>query len=157
MATITPVHSLSKDYLLCNGLDVTFENFPNISPTNDKLFDTKYGMPVDIDADSKKYKWNKGYTNDVYSALQITQVESFDFENDGKKREYGNDNPVIYLPNLFSLTEKSPRFIRGLDWDFPTDETSSDASPSVTPHAIKDEYGNFTTTFIPETYQKTDG
>lgn len=132
MATLSPTHSLSKDYLLCNGLDVSFENFPNISPTNENLFMTKNGKPVTVDKDTKKYKFRSNhspqsnsfdekYTRDnynkhnVYNALQQTSIESF-VKQDGKTRNY-QDKDRIYLPNLFSLTEQAPRFIRGLDWD----------------------------------------
>jgi len=38
-ATLTPHHSLVKDYLLCNGKEVNVTNFPNINLKNDKFFD----------------------------------------------------------------------------------------------------------------------
>ena len=38
-ATLTPHHSLVKDYLLCNGKEVSVANFPNINLKNDKFFD----------------------------------------------------------------------------------------------------------------------
>jgi hypothetical protein len=61
MATLTPTHSLAKDYLLCNGSKISFENFPNINPTNENLFKTKNGMPVKIDATTKKYKFRDNH------------------------------------------------------------------------------------------------
>jgi hypothetical protein len=50
MASVTPVHSLVKDFLLCNGNVVNFENFPNINPSNANLFnisDEDFGKPTD--------------------------------------------------------------------------------------------------------------
>ena len=35
MGTVGFIHSLSKNFILCNGNDVTFKNFPNLSLTND--------------------------------------------------------------------------------------------------------------------------
>lgn len=37
-ATLTPHHSLVKDYLLCNGKKVSVENFPNINLKNYNFF-----------------------------------------------------------------------------------------------------------------------
>ena len=37
-ATLTPHHSIVKDYLLCNGKVVNVTNFPNINLKNDKFF-----------------------------------------------------------------------------------------------------------------------
>jgi hypothetical protein len=41
MGTVSSVQSLAKNFVLCNGQTVKFQNFPNISLTNDAIFDTK--------------------------------------------------------------------------------------------------------------------
>lgn len=146
MATITPTHSLAKDYLLCNGSKVSFDNFPNINPTNENLFKTKNGMPVEIDNNTKLYKFRTDHTDvtpsadvpvnynydNVYKALQNTKIESFDDEN---------YTSAIYLPNLFSLTERYPRFIRGLDWQIDGENPKeNNISPNLTVTNILSDY-----------------
>ena len=152
MATLTPTHSLAKDYLLCNGSKISFENFPNINPTNENLFKTKNGMPVKIDATTKKYKFRnnhnvsseqdndvpKNYNYDnVYKALQNTQIISYE-KNGNDAVDYSDG---IHLPNLFSLTEKYPRFIRGLDWQVSGENPQGTNTGNISaPVAIKQEY-----------------
>lgn len=117
-ASITPHHSLVKDFLLCNGKEVTLKNFPNISLNNGNLLkDTdKNGNTIDL-IKGKQSTPKKDYTfpqkqktpekndwaaNTTYYALQASSPSS-----DGK---------YIKLPNLFNFNEKYPRFIRGLNW-----------------------------------------
>lgn len=143
MATLTPMHSLSKDYLLCNGCPVSFENFPNINPTNENLFVTKNGMPVGIDQTTQTYKFRKSHNNNilegepndynhdnVYKALQNTNIQSFVLPE--------RESECIHLPNLFSLTERYPRFIRGLDWQV-VGENEITTQSSVKPVADYDK------------------
>ena len=40
MGTVSSVQSLAKNFVLCNGQTVKFQNFPNISLTNDAIFNT---------------------------------------------------------------------------------------------------------------------
>ena len=118
-ASITPHHSLVKDFLLCNGKEVTLKNFPNISLNNGNLLkDTdKNGKTIDLikgkqSTPNKDYKTfpqkqktpekNDWAANTTYYALQASSPSS-----DGK---------YIKLPNLFNFNEKYPRFIRGLNW-----------------------------------------
>lgn len=132
IATLSPTHSLSKDYLLCNGLDVCFENYPNISPTNENLFVTKNGQPVDITDGKYRQRTNHDYntlSEEVKNEMNKHTPEKYNHNNIYKAMQKSIPNPFchstttnvqdndrIYLPNLFSLTEKAPRLIRGLDW-----------------------------------------
>lgn len=45
-ASITPHHSLVKDFLLCNGQGVNLTNFPNISLNNNNLLNDKDSKPL---------------------------------------------------------------------------------------------------------------
>ena len=127
-ASITPHHSLVKDFLLCNGKEVTLKNFPNISLNNGNLLkDTdKNGKTIDLikgkqSTPNKDYKTfpqkqktpekNDWAANTTYYALQASSPSS-----DGK---------YIKLPNLFNFNEKYPRFIRGLNWTTPTDDVEN--------------------------------
>lgn len=94
MASITPHHSLVKDFLLCDGNEVNIENFPNISNNNEKLLKKTNGKYQDKNAT----EWDK---SSVYKAIQSSTSNSV----------------YIKLPNLYSFTETYPRFIRGLNWD----------------------------------------
>lgn len=102
MASVGFAHSLGKNFLLCNGRKVTFENFPNISLTNEAIYDT--GEYVGGFA-----KFN----NTTKTFIQKTP-------DDGTALyallESSGENVFVKLPNLFAIFEKTPRFIRGLNW-----------------------------------------
>lgn len=105
-ASITPHHSLVKDFLLCNGQSVNLTNFPNISLNNNNLLKDgdnsdllkgKQATPSENTKFNQKTDWDKSST---YYALH----------------ESSNEGNYIKLPNLFNFQEKYPRFIRGLNW-----------------------------------------
>jgi hypothetical protein len=105
-ASITPHHSLVKDFLICNGQTVNFENYPNISLTNTNLLENDYqgkeaelvnGIFPNRKAGSDINSWTKG----TYGAIQKS-ISNGDF---------------IKTPNLLAFNEIYPRFIRGLSWD----------------------------------------
>lgn len=110
-ASITPHHSLVKDFLLCNGQDVNLTNFPNISLNNGNLL-----------KDSDK----EGSILDLVKGKQATPnpdkcfYENTDWKKSSThyalKASSTGDNGCIKLPNLFNFHEKYPRFIRGLNW-----------------------------------------
>lgn len=103
-ASITPHHSLVKDFLFCNGQTVNFENYPNISLTNTNLLVNEYqGKEAELSSNNKFENrtgsintWTKG----TYGAIQ---------------KSIGDGN-YIKTPNLFSFNETYPRFIRALSW-----------------------------------------
>lgn len=139
MGTLGFSHSLGKNFLVCNGNTVNFKNFPNISLTNDMIFDTtvktkdkegneipltdEYGNLIkggiaNFDTDTKIFKYND-LTQDADS-VGYALVKSLG----------GN---AIKLPNLFALYEKTPRFIRGLNWGV------KDTNSTVIVHPIANE------------------
>ena len=109
-ASITPHHSLVKDFLLCNGSEVNFNNFPNINLSNYNLLKidnpgkeaevvmngTRTYFPERNSSDTTSQTWATG----TYKALQSTS----------------GSNGKIKLPNLYSFTEAYPRFIRAFNW-----------------------------------------
>ena len=100
-AALSSVHSLVKDFLLCDGKEINYFNYPNINIANKNLFEIKsnelYPVPVnrtfkEIGAATTKSK--------LYNAM------------------YKSRNDVFDTPHLYVLTEDAPRFIRGLNWSF---------------------------------------
>lgn len=111
-ASITPHHSLVKDFLLCNGQTVNFENYPNISLTNANLLvNDEQGKEAEVDKKLGIFpnrtsgipQWETG----TYGAIRGSISDD--------KGEH------IKTPNLFAFNEAYPRFIRGLSWE--TDES----------------------------------
>ena len=96
-ATLTPHHSLVKDYLLCNGKEVNVTNFPNINLKNDKFFDIEQKGAY-AEQSNNKYKVRSQTSGTTHYAV---------FESLSKK-----------LPDLFNFENLSPRFIRGLNFSF---------------------------------------
>ena len=112
MASVTPVHSLVKDFLLCNGNVVNFKNFPNINPSNANLFnipDEDFGKPTDTFQD---IDFGSSNSNDTKKSIHEAMFHSKITDAFGRNP---SDNHIV-LPNLFSLKDKSPRFIRGMDF-----------------------------------------
>ena len=96
------IHSLSKDFLLCNGEKVCFENFPNMNLTNSDFFDiTKTTYVEDPNTNVKKLN-----PENPKSSLEAL-ANSIEISANNSESHY------IKLPNLFSLNETVGRFIRG--------------------------------------------
>lgn len=92
-------HSLVRDYALCNGKAVKYDNFPNLNLENDKLFSkNNNGSYSDISQKTQK-------SSNTYDALCASSHETD-----------SNSSNFIKLPNLFNFNEKYPRYIRGLNW-----------------------------------------
>lgn len=94
-ATLTPHHSIVKDYLLCNGKVVNVTNFPNINLKNDKFFNI---------SQKGAFATQTGNKYNVRSQISGTTHYAV-FTSLGKK-----------LPDLFNFTDFAPRFIRGLNF-----------------------------------------
>ena len=100
MASVGFAHSLAKNFLLCNGRTIKFHNFPNISLTNEAIYNTGelIGSIANFDANNKVFEHRTPEDGTAAYAMLMSSSGQ-----DGK----------IKLPNLFALFEKSPRFIRG--------------------------------------------
>ena len=127
MGTVGFAHSLGKNFVLCNGCTINFQNFPNISLTNEAIFNTSQTDTSKNDENGNPVE--SEFLTDVRGNVVFGGVAHYDktfgFEH---KTSFGNsalgsiamsstgtDN-CIKLPNLFALYEKTPRFIRGLNW-----------------------------------------
>lgn len=115
-ASLTPHHSLVKDYLLCNGKEVTVKNFvknfPNINLKNYNLFNiSQKGAYAAKDTNTNKYNvidYSKTtYEGTTHYAVYEGTTHYSVFESLSKK-----------LPDLFNFTDFAPRFIRGLNFSF---------------------------------------
>ena len=103
-ASVTPHHSLSKDFLLCNGQTVKFENYPNISLTNTNLLVN--------DSAGKEAELKNGKFQNRNSGIDSWEIGTY-----WAIRNSISNGSFIKTPNLFSFNETYPRFIRGLSWD----------------------------------------
>ena len=113
MGTIGFVNSLSKNFVLCNGKELSFKNFPNISLSNDTFFKlNKKG--------SVQYNPETGF-----ETIELHGVDP-EFPNFTVMDALANtsETKFVRLPNLFALYESTPRFIRGLNWVCDNDEAS---------------------------------
>ena len=131
-ASITPHHSLVKDFLLCNGKEVNLTNFPNISLKNNNLLkDTKFTISdggngkikTDGSEDDGSEDLVQGkYATPVYGVKKFNQKTNWDASSTYQALyNSSNSNGWIKLPNLFNFQEKYPRFIRGLNWSADTE------------------------------------
>lgn len=127
--------SLGKNFALCNGRHLKFSNFPNISPSNEAIFDTKnrngiVGGIAKFDESYGSFVENTSYpTNTAFFALA----------------ESSDAGGFVKLPNLFALFEKTTRFIRGLNWknDTNTDKIVTIYNPnSSSNESVKSDYIN---------------
>lgn len=114
MGTVGFAHSLGKNFALCNGRSLRFQNFPNISVTNEIIFNTGEiigSIPTLDSSNGFSHRTQTDLTGSVISALANSNTLS--------------GSTYAQLPNLFALFEKSPRFIRGLMWRATTDDDVS--------------------------------
>lgn len=109
MATVGFSHSLGKNFVLCNGRQLNFQNFPNISISNDQIFDTGgvIGGVSKMNSTSKSFTHKTNWNYTVIGAI---------------KNSTNSTGTYAKLPNLFALFEKTPRFIRGLMWQSTTSD-----------------------------------
>lgn len=114
MGTIGFVNSLSKDFVLCNGKELSYKNYPNISLSNDTFFKLNSKGAIQYNPSTgfeiiKLHGLDPEYTNfTVMDALANT-----------------SNSELVQIPNLFALYESTPRFIRGLNWTCENDEAST--------------------------------
>ena len=105
-STVSPHHSLVKDFLLCDGKPVDFKNYPNISIKNDKL--------LNVDKPGRKAEPNSSDRG---------------FDLIGAKT--GVHALISKTPELYVFDEKYPRFIRALEWRNSSNDWNTDSRDRV--------------------------
>lgn len=102
---VSPIHSLVKDFLLCDGKEIKYKNYPNMNLSNSSLFPD-----------------SNGFLTPVLDENGRRTFKEIDVENDNTIcGAIYNSNETTYIfetPHLYSLIDESPRFIRGLNWTF---------------------------------------
>lgn len=115
-ATVSPVHSLVKDFVLCDGKEITFTNYPNLSLKNENIFTNA----------------SSGNDTIVYTKLKGGKVKAFNnkFYEIESNTKSGVHRYISTTPELFVFHEKYPRFIRALNWS--TAATTYDENGNIT-------------------------
>lgn len=90
-ATVSPHHSLVKDFIICDGKEIDFSNYPNISLKNYNL--------LNVNTRGEKARLNSS--------------------GDIMKSQIGNTIHTVIksTPQLYVFDERYPRFIRSLNWN----------------------------------------
>lgn len=99
------VNNLTKEYILCDGKEITYANYPYMNTENPNLFsvsnngitDRNNGVPV------AKYSW-EGDTGSAYNAIKQSNADK-----NGKTNK-------LKTPNLLAADINAMRYIRGLNW-----------------------------------------
>jgi hypothetical protein len=110
------VHSLVKDFVLCDGKEITFTNYPNLSLKNENIFTNA----------------SSGNDTIVYTKLKGGKVKAFNnkFYEIESNTKSGIHRYISTTPELFVFHEKYPRFIRALNWS--TAATTYDENGNIT-------------------------
>lgn len=99
------IQSLCKNFVFCDGRDIDYSNYPNLNLSNDKLFELNGILPKN------------------YTSKNSDEIEDRDYIikergwNDSNSENYQIYHFIKKSPDLYSLYESSPRFLRGLNWD----------------------------------------
>ena len=97
---VSSIMSLAKDFILCDGKEVSYKNYPNLNLSNTKLF-----------------KNIKGFLAEPLENFEFSEKSSN--ELDGiHKALYSSSSNKFKTPNLYSIIDSSSRYIRSLNWDF---------------------------------------
>lgn len=108
------VNPLTKEFVICDGKELTYENYPSINTDNKSLFQHNEKGVVKRDANTKK-PLKATTKSDIYNALAASNNSTAPDAYKGK----------VVVPSLLALNQKSPRYIRGLNWI----ETSHENNP----------------------------
>lgn len=103
------VNNLTKEFVLCDGKELNYDNYPSVNTDNTSLFKHNEKGLVERDPDTKKPVVSDS-VSDVYSAL---------------KNSNDNEEKKLVVPSLLAIGQQSPRYIRGLNW------TKQDEKPDI--------------------------
>ena len=126
---VSSIHSLVKDFLLCDGKEISYKNYPNINISNKKIFDFGENgedkLLPDVDEDKK-----------TFVEIEVGS-ETFDKLNNSILKS--SPNGLFETPHLYTILEKSPRLIRALNWEF-NDKDVLDNVVNMTSNANENSY-----------------
>lgn len=100
------VNTLTKEFVLCDGRELTYDNYPSVNTDNKSLFQHDDKGIVKRDSSSKK-PLAATTKSDAYTAMAAS--------NSSTTAPNGNANKVV-VPSLLALNQQSPRYLRGLNW-----------------------------------------
>lgn len=128
--TFSSPQSLSKDFLLCDGKEIKYENYPNINISNRELF---------------KIDKNKFYPNPINKKFEEKIISSESSSNVYEAMYNSNIGKKFETPHLYVLNEDAPRFLRGLNWSLDGDDFDKYAGQEevVSFNNVKNNYGGF--------------
>lgn len=95
---LSTIHSLCKDFLLCDGKEIKYENYPNMNISNDKFFEIDDNKLIPQPSEQHEFT-EKTINTGVYNSIKSSNLT-------GK----------FETPHLYSILEDAPRFLRGLNW-----------------------------------------
>jgi hypothetical protein len=90
-ATVSPHHSLVKDFIICDGKEIDFSNYPNISLKNYNL--------LNVNTRGEKARLNS--SGDIMKSQISNTIHTV----------------IKSTPQLYVFDERYPRFIRSLNWN----------------------------------------
>ena len=129
-AVVAPQHALSRHFIICDGGEINFVNYPNISLKNHNIF-------------SVKTKGMKAIINDATGLFDVIETQ----------RRKSVHAFIKSTPELYVFNERYPRFIRALNWkvnnDWETVDDLKNPNPtSMTSYPDISNSQNDTTAYI---------
>lgn len=133
------VNVLTKEFVLCDGKELNYNNYPSVNTDNPNLFQHDALGQVLRDNTTKKPLVSTT-KSDLYNALSKSNVKN----NNGTK---------VMVPSLLAMNQQSPRYLRGMNWftnngvnspiDFESSTLNFDYAPNTRKHeVVKDsDYG----------------
>lgn len=108
------INILSREFVLCDGCELNYLNYPNANVYNENMYQMENGNPKRVDGIPQVRTSFEGVYNAIY------QSYSYLIPNPQKPGELMKDpNKKFIVPSLLSVTrdlKTSGRYLRGLNW-----------------------------------------
>ena len=105
------VNTLTKEFVLCDGKELTYDNYPSVNTDNQALFQhNDKGIVQRNSSTQKPTPTTKEQQSEVYKAIAASNADN---------APDGSTSKVI-VPSLLAINQQSPRYLRGLNWDVGT-------------------------------------
>lgn len=94
------INNLTKEYLLCDGKEITYENYPYINTTNNVIFQVDdHGNPLRDENGKPLLSTDYQGKANVYNAIKESHKDK-----------------LLKTPSLLPIDQNNMRYIRGLNW-----------------------------------------